>query len=269
MNECAETAKHVSPTGVICTFASFPARIFSILNHPLAIYIENLCHRQCWVRLFVVFDPATCTSTSILHNLLSEERAYIRGRLEDLSLQTFSLHPIFVPTLVLELLVREALELLDEIFVSSVRLYVKEDLIADDAYKHDDFRKQCQLQVDQQATEAEKSLQYEQRSLVLLEKMETAIKIANTLLSWMPEFKIQEMGSDVQSRFQAAGEILQHRLLHIVDTLDLQMIRLKRTQGHTQLNRLGVSLSAITLPADHTSNGQHFTASAEKHHPWK
>jgi hypothetical protein len=99
--------------------------------------------------------------------------------------------------------------------------------------------------------------------------METAIKIANTLLSWMPEFKIQEMGSDVQSRFQAAGEILQHRLLHIVDTLDLQMIRLKRTQGHTQLNRLGVSLSAIPLPADHTSNGQHFTASAEKHHPWK
>jgi hypothetical protein len=79
---------------------------------------------------------------------------------------------------------------------------------------------------DQQVTEAEKSLQYEQRSLVLLETIETAITMANTLLSWMPEFKIHEMGSDVQSRFHAAGEILQHRLLHIVDTLDLQMIRL-------------------------------------------
>ena len=226
----------------------------SILIHLLAIYIENLCHRRCWVRLFVVFDPITCTSTSILHNLLPEERAYIQERLDDSSLQVFSIHPIFVPTLVLELLFHEALEILDDVFINSVRLYVMVDLIADDTYIDDELRRTLPLRIDQHTKQAEKSLQYEQRSLVLLEKMENAKKIATTLLSWVPEFKTKEMNSDLQTRFHAAGEVLVNRLQYMVDSLDLQMIRLKRTQGHTQLNRLGVRFLAIVLLANPTRN---------------
>lgn len=203
------------------------------------MYIENLCHRDCWFRLFVVFDPIRCTSASVLHNLIPKERAFIQERLEDPALKPLSLHPIFIPTLLIELLSREALQLLDSVHINSVRLYIAADLIADDRYKNEPLWLSQELDAEQHA---EKSLQYEQRALILLEKMESVIKLASTLLSWTPDFDKNHMSSDLQSRFQSAEKIIQNRLQYLLDTLDLQMIRVRRTQGHTQLNRLGVSV---------------------------
>jgi hypothetical protein len=212
------------------------------------MYIENLCHRDCWFRLFIVFDPTHCTSTAVLHNLLFEEREYINERLGDKTLQPLSLHPMFVPTLIIELLFREALQLLDSTFVDSVKLYIVADLIADDRYKNDQLRINQHLDAERRS---EDSLKYEQQTLVLLEKMESAIKLASKLMSWLPEFETDHMSSDLQSRFRSAGDIIQNRLEYLIDTLDLQMLRAKRTQGHAELDRLGVSVltpSSYALP---------------------
>ncbi len=45
----------------------------------LAMYIENLSHRKCWFKLFVTFDLANHTTTSLLNNLLPKERDYIQA----------------------------------------------------------------------------------------------------------------------------------------------------------------------------------------------
>ena len=237
MNECAETAKFKSPSGLTCMFASCPFQIPIILIHSLAIYMENLCDREYWFRLFGVFDPATRTTTIILHNLLAKERAYIEERLADPLLQPFTLHPMFIPTLTIELLFGEALQLLNEGFIKAVRLYIVAKLIPDARYNDDD-RMEQPLDPEQGS---EESLKHAQLGPILLEKMESAVKIATTLLSWMPDFEIPQPSSDLESRFQTAGEIIQNRLQYLVDTLELQMIRVKRAQGHTELNRLGVS----------------------------
>ena len=199
------------------------------------MYIENFRHRECWIRLFISVDPAKQETMSVLHNLLAEERTYVLERLEDPVLHPLTLHPLFVPTLVIELLHSEILQLLDLLFISSVRLYIAADLHADDRYSH---LRNRDLDVEQ---ELERSLGYEQRILILSEKMQSTIQIGRRLLGWFGAFETCHMTSELQSRFRSAGSIIENRLQYLVDTLDLQMIRLKRTQGHTQLSRLGVS----------------------------
>lgn len=141
-----------------------------------------------------MFNPSTCTSTSVLHNLVPEDRAYIRERIQDPILHPLSIHPIFVPTLIAELLFREALQLLDTVHVKSVRLYIIANLVADDRYENDEMRKHPPTAEEQSD---ETSLRYEQRAIILQEKMESAIRLASTLLKWIPDFDTPRSSPDL------------------------------------------------------------------------
>ncbi len=88
----------------------------------------------------------------------------------------------------------------------------------------------------------------EQKMLILGEKMESAISIGKKLISWVDDFEAVHFNAAQKQRFHSAGSIIRSRLEYLVDSLNLQMIRLKRAQGHSQLSRLGVGIST-SIPA--------------------
>jgi hypothetical protein len=63
----------------------------------------------------------------------------------------------------------------------------------------------------------------------------------------MPDFETFRMSSGLRPRSETGGEIIQNRLQHLVNMLEFQTFRVKRTEGHAELNRLGVCLLATLL----------------------
>ena len=196
--------------------------------------MENLSHRECWFRLFVSFDASKRTSTTLLHGLLPRERKVIESRLEDQDLHPFSLHPLFVPVLVTELMFLEAKEQLSKAFVTSIHVYVAADLHINLGYKH---LKDKNLDIEKAS---EDCLRHEQNILILFEKIETNIKITARLMTWFSTFDTTSMTAFHRKRFESADAILRARLKYLMDGFEFQLVRLKRAHGHTQLNRLGV-----------------------------
>jgi hypothetical protein len=207
----------------------------------IALYIETFCHREHWVRLYVTFDIARQASTSLLLNLLPRERNFIQSKLEDQNLHPFTFHPLFVPVIVIDLLFYEVLDQLHQAFSKSVNTYIDADLYDSQTYKH---LKKEDLDIEEAS---DKSLQHEQNILVLFEKIENAIKIAAKLISWFESFDTTSMSEYQRKQFLSTGSILQDRLEYVLDVLDLQLVRLKRTHGHAQLNRLGVQIPVLCL----------------------
>jgi hypothetical protein len=196
--------------------------------------MENLSHREYWIRLFVIFDAETRTSTSLLLHLLPPERDFIEQKLRDKTLYPLTLHPLFVPTLVIELLFQETTEYLDFAFGASIGMYIAAGLHDSAGYR---YYKRTDLDMEKAA---EKSLGHGQRILVLCEKLESNVKIANKLLSWFGELPTDKMSAEQKEHFESAGAIIRNRLESLIDGFGFQLIRLKRVQGHAQLNRVGV-----------------------------
>jgi hypothetical protein len=209
--------------------------VSTYIYYCIAMYIETFGHRECWVRLSVTFDAARHVSTIFLHNLLPNEREFIKSKLEDETLQPFSLHPLFVPVLILELLFHEAIHTLGPEFGYSIHMYINANLHVLRGYelpKHD-------LDIEEAS---EDSLRHEQSILILFEKIESAIKIGTKVLNWFGTFDTSFMSECERKGFQSADAILRNRMEYLVEGFELQLIRLRRTQGHAQLNRLGVFL---------------------------
>jgi hypothetical protein len=198
------------------------------------MYIENLSHRECWIRLYVTFDSSTHTTSSLLLHLLPSEREFIEQRLKDEAMYPFTLHPLFVPTIVMELLFQEALKCLSREFDPSVSLYIEAEFHSNERYRH---LKKEDLDVEKAS---ETSLGHEQQILILLEKLESNVKMGNQLLTWFDEFPTDKFSAEQRTRFESAGTMLRNRLESLIDGFGFQLVRLKRVQGHAQLNRLGV-----------------------------
>ena len=227
--------------GVVCKCKHSMNIHLSVFN-VLAMYIETFSHREYWVRLYVTFDPVKHVATSLLLNLLPQERNFIQSRLEDEALHPFTSHPLFVPVLALELLLQEASDRRAEAFSNSVEMYIVADLHDNQVYKR---LKQNDLDIE---AASEQSLRHEQNILILFEKIETNIKIGTKVLRWFGTFDTSFMTESERKRFQSADSILRNRMEYLVEGFELQLIRLKRTQGHAQLNRLGVVLHCLPPP---------------------
>jgi hypothetical protein len=225
--------------GKTCKFG-YSVIVSTYIYYCIAMYIETFGHRECWVRLSITFDAARHVSTIFLHNLLPNEREFIKSKLGDEALQPFSFHPLFVPVLVLELLLEEAIHTLGPEFGYSIHMYINANLHVLRGYE----LPKRDLDIEEAS---EDSLRHEQSILILLEKIESAIKIGAKVLTWFGTFDTSFMTESERKRFQCADSILRNRVEYLVEGLDLQLIRLRRTQGHAQLNRLGVVLHCSPL----------------------
>jgi len=196
--------------------------------------MENFSHRSYWFKVFVAYNATNQTTTTFLHNLHLSEYEFIQARFDEVVLHPLSIHPMFVPVLVMELLFHEALAQVRFVFEDSVRLRHKAGLVKDETYKH---LEQENLDIEEEATTA---LSHEQKIVTLLEKMEFAIKVGNKLMAWLKDFDTSTMTDELAEKFHTAGQIIYNRLEYIVDGLDIQLIRVNRAQSLTRLNRLGV-----------------------------
>jgi hypothetical protein len=209
---------------------------FNLLTVYLTgFYIENFSHRNHWLKLFVTFNPQTQVTSAMLHNLIGPELDFIQGRLNDAALHALTVHPMFVVVLVMELLFNETLVEARAVFGNSIRLQHKANLHDNEAFKHlvDE-----NLNIEDAASRA---FGNEQRILVLLEKMEFAIKMGKKAMSWIEDLELTDSTDEQKSRFKTSGQIICNRFEYLLDGLDLQLIRVKRARSHSQLNRTGVS----------------------------
>jgi hypothetical protein len=175
--------------------------------------------------VFVTFDPTNCTTTNIVHNLLSKERQAMMARLEDKVLYPLSYHPLFVPILVMELLYNEVILSLAPMFGESIRLSIAADLDDDERYRHL-IRKGLDIE-----HASERSLGHEQKNiLTLAEKLGSAIKIGGKLMTWFSCFRTDNMTADQKSCFDSSSAIIQNRLEYLIDGLDIQLLRVKGTR---------------------------------------
>jgi hypothetical protein len=230
-----QVARAESQEGVQCK-CTHSISIHILVSNVLAIYIETFSHWEYWVRLYVTFDPVTHTSTSLLLNLLPQEHNFIESRLKDKALHPFTPHPLFVPVLVMELLFQEASCNLVQAHKNSVKMYIVADLHNNKVYE---CLKQDDLDIERAS---EDSIRYEQSILILFEKIENAMKIGAKLMTWFGNFHTSSMAESERQSFQSADAILRNRVENLVDRFEMQLMRLRRAHGHTQLNRLGVSL---------------------------
>lgn len=173
-------------------------------------------------------------TTGFFLHLLPPERAFIAEKLGDVALHPLTLHPLFFPTLIMELLFQETIEYVDIVFGNSVALYIAAELHTDTGYRH--LRKK---DLDPEIA-SETSLGHEQKVLILCEKIESNVKMGAKLLSWFDEFPLKKVPPEQRMCFNAAGAIIRNRLESLLDGFDFHLIRLRRVQGHAQLNRLGV-----------------------------
>jgi hypothetical protein len=184
--------------------------------------------------MFVTFNSGNFTTTSLLLHLLPTERAFIEQKLGDAALQPLMHHPLFTPTLVMELLFQEASEYLHLVYCNSVGLYIAAELHTNEGYRH---LKKEDLDMEEAS---ETALGYEQHILILCEKIESNLKIGTKLLSWFDDLPTDKASAEQRTRFDSAGVIIRNRLENLIDGFEFQLIRLKRVQGHAQYNRLGV-----------------------------
>jgi hypothetical protein len=163
----SQVSKLVTAKNITCESSSFVECMPISHSASPAIYMENLSHREYWIRLFVVFDAETRTTTSLLLHLLPRERNVIEQKLSDNALYPLTLHPLFVPTLVIELLFQETTEYLNFAFSASIGMYIAAGLHDSAGYRHYQ-RKHLDME-----KAADKSLGHEQNILVLCEKLES------------------------------------------------------------------------------------------------
>jgi hypothetical protein len=156
----------------------------------------------------------------------------------DEALLPLTIHPLFILVLVLELLFDEALEKLSSAFSHSIRLSTTGGLKAGpdaELFKH---LQQANMDIKNTAALA---LTDEQELLGVQEKIEFGIKMGNKIITWLDDLDPSSLPEEKRDQFNTAGEIIQNRIQYLVDGLDFQISRLRRAQGQSQLNRLGVS----------------------------
>jgi hypothetical protein len=140
--------------------------------------------------------------------------------------------------LILELLFDGALRKLGSTFCNSIELStaggLKSGLDAEQC-KH---LQQANIDVKDTAALA---LTDEQELLGVQEKIEFAIKMGNKLMRWLDDLDPRSQPEGNRDQFNTAGDIIRNRIQYLVDGLDFHTLRLRRAQGQSQLNRLGVS----------------------------
>lgn len=88
--------------------------------------------------------------------------------------------------------------------------------------------------------EAAKALGNEQTIIGLLEKAEFGIKMGTEMMSWFGDLDLSTLLEEQKVKFNAAGQKIHSRFEYLVDGLDFRLLRLKRAQSYSQLNRSGV-----------------------------
>jgi hypothetical protein len=138
----------------------------------------------------------------------------------------------------LELVFDEAQDKLRSKFASSIKLSTAGGLKAGpdaELFKH---LQQANIDIKNTAALA---LTDEQELLGVQEKIEFAIKMGNKIITWLDDLDPTSLTEERRDQINTAGEIIQNRIQYLVDGLDFQISRLRRAQGQSQLNRLGVS----------------------------
>jgi hypothetical protein len=155
---------------------------------------------------------------------------------------------MFILVVLMELLSHGALKKLDQTFGQAIGLKLVGGFETDERFHH-----LQDLNLDLK-TAAERALSLEQEVFFLQEKMSFAIKMGRKILSWLPALDSDHVPERHEERFRQSSEIIRHRLEHLIDTLDLHLIRATRAQSHAQLNRLGVSFQTrektLSMSAD-------------------
>jgi len=75
----------------------------------------------------------------------------------------------------------------------------------------------------------------------LEERIDFSIMTGKKLLSYFENLSAITNDGPHKSAFENSGSIIYNRLEYLVNTLEFQLPRLRRTQAHTQLHRNGVS----------------------------
>jgi hypothetical protein len=102
------------------------------------------------------------------------------------------------------------------------------------------FKHRQQANIDIKDTAA-LALTDEQELPGVQEKTEFAIKMGNKIITWLDDLDPSSLPEEKRDQISTAGEIIQNCIKYLVDGLDFQTLRLRRAQGQSQLNRLGVS----------------------------
>lgn len=171
----------------------------------------------------------------MLHNLLAEELQFIHNKLNETTLQALTIHPMFVLVILMELLFNGIQEAAQVVFGDSIRLRLEANLFGNEVFKH---LIEENLGIEEAAA---KAFGNEQWILTALEEMEFTVKMGCKFISWCKDFELADATEYQKVRFDTAGQIICNRLEYMVNGLDLQLIRVRRAQNQSRLNRTGVS----------------------------
>ncbi|KAH7400318.1 hypothetical protein BKA64DRAFT_708005 [Cadophora sp. MPI-SDFR-AT-0126] len=206
-----------------------------------SFYVETSSHRDFWFKVFVSFDEVRQMTTVIIHNLLATELDYIEEKFNEKGLHCLTIHPLFVFVLIMDLLFREIVYGTRVALGDAVRLKLRGALHTEERFKH---LQQENFNVEEEVT---KALGNEQNILGLLEKTEFAIKMGTKIILWFGDLDCSTLADEQKTKFNTAGEIIRSRFEYLVDGLNFQLLRLRRAQSHSQLNRSGLESRNTTL----------------------
>jgi hypothetical protein len=74
----------------------------------------------------------------------------------------------------------------------------------------------------------------------LEERVDFSIMMGKRMLSYFDDLEHKTPDGDLKGTFVEAGSIIRTRHEYLIDSLELQLPRLRRAKAHTQLNRIGV-----------------------------
>lgn len=171
----------------------------------------------------------------MIHNLLPAESEFMLKHLTNVNIYPLTIHPMLLFVLIMELLFDEVVVETRIAFGDSIRLKYFGELHTEGRFKH-----MAQENFDIKEAVAT-ALGNEQKILGLIEKSEFAIRMGSKAQSWFEGLDCLVPAGEQRNRFATAGNIILNKLEYLVDGIELQLLRLKRAQGHSQLNKLGVS----------------------------
>lgn len=179
------------------------------------------------------------TTSAFIHNLSISDTKIITSKLLSDSTQLLSIHPLLLPTLVIELLFKNCIKDLTRIFGQAISTQQSLGLTSARRFAH--FR---DLEADNEAA-ANRSFGDGQNLAGLEERMEFTMMAGRKILDYFDELENITPDGAYRNNFIEAGKIVKNRLTFFIDGLELQMPRLRRAKAHTELNQTGVGLRPL------------------------
>lgn len=192
------------------------------------------------MKLFMAFDETKRATTVLLHNLMPEQLQSVQESIKDEALQLLFIHPMLVPTLVMDILFTEIVEKA-QVLYEEWRQAIKKGALVEGLYMTSEFEN---IDIKQEASAAHRS---SFKISWIQEVLEIAIDSGNKLRIWTTEFHHVKLSDEEADEFYAAEQIICNRLEYLVDRLHIQLTWIKRFQRDMQAHRQALEVGTATL----------------------